>query len=83
MFAISVMSFVVGIMVAYTGQVDPEAWGDANLYTLWAFGVASFCGFLSVLMGRKADRVFSAILVLLSAVIASHYFESSYQLSLY
>ncbi len=83
MFAISVMSFVVGLLAAYTGEIDPGAWGDADLYTLWAFGVASFCGCLTFLMGRRADRIFSAILVLLSLAIASHYAEQSFQLVLF
>lgn len=83
MFPISVMSFVVGIMVAYTGQIDPGAWGDANLYTLWAFGVSGFCACVTFLMGRRTDRLFSAILVLLSLAIASRYVEQSYQIALF
>ena len=83
MFLISVMSFVVGLLVAYTGQLDPGAWGDANLYTLWAFGVAAFCGCLTFLLGRRGDRIFSAILVLVSLAIASHYVELSYQVVLF
>ena len=83
MFQVTVMSFVVGLIVAYTGQIDRGAWGEANLYTLWAFGVAAFCGCLTFLMGRKAERIFSAILVLISLVIASHYFEQSFQVVLY
>lgn len=83
MFLISVMSFVVGLLVAYTGQLDPGAWGDANLYTLWSFGVAAFGGCLNFLLGRRADRVFSAILVLISLVIASHYVEQGYQVVLF
>ena len=83
MFLISVMSFVVGLMVAYTGQLDPSAWGDANLYTLWAFGVASFFGFTTALLGKKADRIFSAVLTVLSLAIASHYVDVAYQISLF